>query len=289
MNISLDLLKRCPIQLRPVRKDTLEYVMLRDSVHDLGIKTPLLVRPKEVYYEVIDGSHRLEVAHDLRIHEVPCHIIEVEDSNIRLVQIAVHESCIKTEPVFYYRSLWQIINIEKSMTLNEMATYLRWHPDRVKRILSLVNITPTVDHRLAKGDLSLEQAVEIGKLPVQHQDDMLSLLGTMNDREYTELVRREARKFRYGKKLGPRKKYRFRPLREVENEYLNPVIAASVIYAMGAKTLLEAFRAGIGWVLKADPASVEKDQREELKKAEKESALLEARIAKSLSHEESNE
>ena len=284
MKIELERLRRCPIQLRPVLKNTLDYLKLRDSVSDIGLLTPLLIRTVGDYYEVIDGAHRLEVCIDLQVQWVPCHLVEMTDDEVRQAQVVAHESRIDTHPAEYYRRLWQIVNIDKDMTINELATYLRWHPDKVKRTLSLVNLSPKGKKDLTRGDLYVTIAIEVCKLPVSRQDELLELNGTMPSGEYMELIRSEVRSYRDGKRGGKPTTHelRFRPLKEVKHEYLRPAMAASVLTALNVTTLVEAWRAGIGWVLKDDPASKADDENKERLRAAKEASLLHRRIANNL-------
>ena len=284
MKIEIEKLQRCPIQLRPVLKTTLEYQMVKDSIRDLGILTPLLVRTVEDYYEVIDGAHRLEVCIDLRFQTVPCFLREHSDSDVLRAQVAAHANRIETNPAEYYSRLWKIINIDKSMTLNELSTHLRWHPDKVKKTLSLVNLSPKAKKHLTRGDLHVTIGVEVCKLPVSRQDELLELNGTMPSGEYLEMIRQEVRGFRKGKRGGQPTTLglRFRPLKEVKNEYMNPTVAASALTAFKATSLVEAWKAGLGWVLKDDAASKATDKNNAKLRADKEAALLHRRIANSL-------
>ena len=284
MDIAIDKLRRCPIQLRSVIKEALGYISTMDSIRDLGILVPLLVRPVEDYYEVIDGNHRLEIGTDLRLPTLPCHVRDFTDEEVRRVQMACHENRIAPKPAEVYRRLWKIITIDEIASLDEMATYLRWHPDKVKRVMRLVRLCPRAQKDLKRGDLSLTVAMELCKLPAGLQDDLMDLAGSMPNSEYKELIRKETRRKCYGGRGGHTGKldYRFRPLREVKDEYLNPTVAASVLAATGAKTRLEAFRAGVGYAIKADPHTQAEDQFENEKRASKEEARLKQRIADSL-------
>jgi hypothetical protein len=206
------------------------------------------------------------------------------DDEVRHAQVIIHESKIDTNPAEYYRRLWQMVNIDKTMTVNDLATSLRWHPDKVKRRLSLVNLSPKGKKDLTRGDLYVTIAIEVCKLPVSRQDELLELNGTMPSGEYMELIRSEVRSYRDGKRGGKPTPHelRFRPLKEVKHEYLRPAMAASVLTALNVTTLVEAWRAGIGWALKDDPASKADDENKERLKAAKEASLLHRRIANNL-------
>lgn len=291
MNIDINKLQRGTIQLRVVLKNTLEYAMLKDSISDLGILTPLLVRPKEDYYEVVDGAHRYEVCTDLGITTIPCHVKEMSDEDVLRAQVVTHASRIETKPAEYARRLWKIINIDHSLTLNELATHLRWHPDRLKRILRLVNLSPRASRDLTRGDLHVTIAIELARLPLNKQDDLLDVVGDMTLRDSMELVRQEVRSFRDGGRgvMPIQRGTQLRPLKEVENEHLKPTVAASILSSLGARSPLEGWKACLLWVLKLDPASLAAKETQERIRREKESAILHARTAESLSRRNTHE
>lgn len=284
MDIAIEKLVRCPIQLRSVIKEALGYISTMDSIRDLGILVPLLVRPVEDYYEVIDGNHRLEIGIDLRLPTLPCHIREFTDAQVRQVQMACHENRISPKPAEVYRRLWKIVTIDQIASLDEMATYLRWHPGKVKRVMNLVRLCPRAQKDLERGDLSMTIAMELCKLSAGLQEDFMDLAGSMPNTELKELIRKETRQERYGGRGGHTGTldYRFRKLSEVKNEYLNPTVAASVLLALGITTTTEAFTAGVGWAMKADPLTQADDQFANAKRAAKEEARLKQRIDESL-------
>jgi len=126
--------------------------------------------------------------------------------------------------------------------------------------------------------------MELCKLPHGLQNDLMELAGSMPTREYKELIRRETRQKRYGghtEHTGTLD-YRFRPFKEVKDEYLKPTVAASVLAAVEAKTLLEAFNAGVGYSIKADPNTQADDKFANEQRAAKEAARLKQRIDQSL-------
>ena len=62
LRIPIESLVETTMPLRPVRKVSVEYQELVDSVRDKGILQPLLVRPHGDKYEVVEGSYRRAAA-----------------------------------------------------------------------------------------------------------------------------------------------------------------------------------------------------------------------------------
>jgi len=281
--IAIDDLKRCPISFRPVCKETLEYVQLRDSIRDIGILVPLLVRP---HNEVVDGNNRYEVARDLRLPGVPCNVREMTDDQVLQLQLVIHSSSIEVSTVEYARRLWRIVEVEKSFSLNELATYIRQHPDWLRRRLNLVNLSPKAQFYLTDGLLGVIIAIELSKLPHGRQDAILKYVGNMPTAELKDMVIEEARHHREGIKYRrvhrQKSQYQFRSFKEVVSELEKPTVAATVLNYENATTPLEGWTAGLQWALKNDSATV----AEVLKRREKEQArkadLLKRRSAEHL-------
>ena len=256
---------RCPIQLRTVRKETVEYLMLRDSIKDVGILQPLLVRPEN---EVVLGSHRLEIATDLHLETVPCIIRSLSDAQVRQLQVIENSNRIETRPVEYYRRLQKMVHCQE-MTVEELASLIHKHPDWVRKLLRLNYLCPEAKKLLDNGKLSCILGIELANLPIDRQGQLLSLHSEYPATEYLELLRAEARNIRAGRKhgrvqqkvgLGPT----FRQFRKVKDEYLTPTEKAVVLTRRNASTASDGWDACIEWILSCDERTMaEREARRE--------------------------
>lgn len=263
-NLPVEKLRRCPIQFRPVCKETLEYVVLRNSIRDRGVLTSLLVRPVGDIYEVVDGSNRFEAILDLRLEIVPCNVKEMSDAEVIELQVEAHGG-IPTKRVEYARALWKIINIDQDRSLQEVAYGIHRTIDWVKDTLSLICLSPSCQELVDDGKLPLNCAYEFAKLPGSIQDSLLDLLGSMPNRELRNIAQSQARHFNQGKKDARIEKAMIdkanlrgyiRNMREVERELEEPTVAAAIISEMNAETKLEVWCACLMWVLRRDQASL---------------------------------
>lgn len=262
MMIPADQLKRCPIQFRAVRKNTLEYMTLKESVRKKGILVSLLVRPVDDCYEVVDGNNRFEIVWDLRIPMVPCISFPMTDEEVLENQLITEASKIKASPVEYATRLWRLIHVDETKTIDELAHSLQQHPDWVRKTLNLVRLSNRAKLLMKKGGITSKIAVELAKLPPTIQDMLLDSLGTMSSKEFCNLTISEVRHQREGKKnvrheRSRDKQYEYRQMKEVIYELENPTVAASVILASGAVTPVEIWQTALSWNLKKDIASCE--------------------------------
>jgi len=284
-NLPVSKLCRCPIQLRSVRKETLQYVVLRDSIRDRGLLTPLLVRPVTspvgtVIYEVVDGSHRFEAILDLRLEVVPCNVKEMTNAEVLEMQIEAHGN-IPTTRMDYARRLWRIINVDKSLSVQEVAYGIHRTVDWVRKTMNLIRLSPSSQSALDGGRLPLNCAYEFAKVPSPWQDQLLELLGSISNKELRHMAQDKARQFNEGKKDArieramidkSQLRGQIRNMKEVEHELEQPTVAASILCEENAETLLDAWKACCKWVLRRDKASLaylrEKLYRESLESGE---------------------
>lgn len=264
MDIPISKLKRCPIQLSPVRKETLEFAVLRNSIRDRGLLCPLLVRPVGDHYEVVDGNHRYEAVFDLKWETVPCSVKQMSDAEVLEIQIEAHGS-IPRKRVDYARRLWKIVNVDQNRTIQELAYGIHRTEDWVKNTLTLIRLSPDAQAEVDGGRLPLSCAYELAKLPPTMQEPLLALIGKVSTKELKHLAQDKVRQFNQGKKdariqqqMVDKVNLRgyIRSMREVERELEEPTVAASIIHEMGAETKLEVWRACLMWVLRRDHASV---------------------------------
>jgi len=264
MDIPISKLKRCPIQLSPVRKETLEFAVLRNSIRDRGLLCPLLVRPVGDYYEVVDGNHRFEALVDLKLEVASCSVKQMSDAEVLEIQIEAHGR-IPRKRVDYARRLWKIVNVDQNRTIQELAYGIHRTEDWVKNTLSLIRLSPEAQVEVDGGRLPLSCAYEFAKLPPPTQNTLLALLGRVTTKELRHLAQDKVRQLNQGKKdkriqqqMVDKENLRgyIRNMREVERELEEPTVAASIIHEMGAETKLEVWRACLKWVLRRDRASV---------------------------------
>lgn len=260
-NLRLDRLRRCPIQLRTIRKETVDYYMLRDSIRDLGILQPILVRPAEdEWHEVVAGTNRFECAKDLRHEEVPCVVRELSDREVRRIQVVENSNRIVTNPIDYVRRLQQIVH-DGDMSVEELAYSIHRHPDWVRRLLSLNFLSQECKLAVGEKRVSLTIGIELAKLPIQDQDELLGLSAELPANEFLELVRSRVREMRmqhFDKKRSRDAEVRpiLRKYGVVIDEYLNHTNAATVLMRADAETALDGWNAALEWFLCMDEHTV---------------------------------
>nr|MDO8100247.1 ParB/RepB/Spo0J family partition protein [Candidatus Njordarchaeota archaeon] len=102
--VSIDQIEPSPYQLRL----GLKTEDLKEEIQKDGLLSPLIVRRKNGYYELIDGQRRLEALKELGWKKVPVEIQEVDDKKARLMVYklnSIRESYTAEEEARYFKRL----------------------------------------------------------------------------------------------------------------------------------------------------------------------------------------
>lgn len=64
---------------------------LEQEYKRIGYVQPILVRPKDNYYEIIDGEHRWRIAKKVGLKEIECVVIELSEEEAKLTTINMNK------------------------------------------------------------------------------------------------------------------------------------------------------------------------------------------------------
>ncbi len=257
LNLKPGDLKRCPYSLRPVRRDSLEYIQFREAIQRGGIDLPLLLRQNN---EIVDGYYRWEIAQELGLPHVPCLIKSLTDFEVLVKQLTLNNNASTVE---YTRRLFMIMRFSPEMTLDGLAHTVTKSREWVWNALSLNRLVDK--DAVYRGTLPILAAYEMAKLPADYQKELNKLVGVLTAtelaatigvsvRRYLESLKdgRAARNLKTQLDLSPR----FRKFTEVVSELKEPSAAVSVLHRRKANTALLGWLAALEWVLKVDPETI---------------------------------
>lgn len=281
-DIPLRLLRPPWIVMRPVVKDSIEYLERRDSVKRFGLTNSLCVRPsarEPASYEVIDGNWRYEVAQELDLESVPCIIkTGLTDTDVLAIQIQANAVRADTTPVEYSRQLRRILDqAGGKMTISELARIAGKHPTWVKDRLGLLNLDKDMQLIVDRGEVPVQSAYMLAKIPSRWRRDYLEQARAMPSKkfcalaagvikQFTECVQQGRMDERYMPDFKPQ--HYLRGLKEFKAELDNPQVGASLLVAEGCTTILDAWNACLRWAMHLDRRSVEEQRHSATRKAQ---------------------
>lgn len=166
-------------------QDNEEMTELTESIKELGVLTPLIVRPLENgEYEVISGHRRLFACKKLGIHEVPAIVynIDRDQAAIALVDSNLHrEHILPSEKAFAYKMKLDAMK-HQGQTCGQVG-----HKSRdllsdtdsgrqVQRYIRLTNLIPELLQKVDDGQIALSPGVERSYLDTDTQRFVLKAM-----------------------------------------------------------------------------------------------------------------
>jgi ParB/RepB/Spo0J family partition protein len=268
--IPLSSIKENQVGLRPVDRESEEYLSLVDSVKEKGIMNPISVRELpgkdektgESTYGLIDGLHRFYAANDAGLKEIPVLVKSMEQAEVEEAQIVANIHKIETTPIQYTKQLVRLMERNPMLTEPQLAKKLSMSTTWLSQRFGLMKLDEKLQPLVDDGTIKLNNAYMLAKLPKEEQAHFADSAMTMEPGEFIPTVTarlkelKEAR--RQGKLANPPQ---FQPVvhqrkwSEIRDEYNNPTVVPMLIQNQGIKDPVEAAKMALAWVCNMDPVS----------------------------------
>lgn len=149
----------------PIREffDEEDLERLVASIRENGILVPLLVRPKENSYEVIDGDRRLAAAWSAGLREVPIIIRALDDRATHIQRMLANKDRADTDPVSEAKYIARLIT-EKIFTAEEYAEKIGRSVDWIADRLAIAEMPEYMQTALANKNVSLGVCLELAQV-----------------------------------------------------------------------------------------------------------------------------
>lgn len=292
-HIPLKQIRENPVALRGVNRTNVEYIQLVDSIKDVGILNPILVREVkdattgEIFYGIIEGLHRYTGSLDAGKETIPAQVRSMNDAEVEEAQIIGNIHKIETKPVEYSKALQRLMSRNPLTTFSQMAQKLHRSDSWLKERLGLTKLNKTVGDLVDSGKINLSNAYVLAKLPDDEQAAFIDRAMQMNPQEFGGTVQARKKELdtarRQGRAAAPEgfvAVARPRKTAEIKGEIDNPVVGPQLVREVGAKTAEEGFALGLLYAVHLDPRSVEAakakdEQRKKTAEAERVQAAAE--------------
>jgi ParB/RepB/Spo0J family partition protein len=259
-----------PVVLRLVNRASVAYMELRDSIADRGLLNPILVRPSTRFpdkFDVADGLYRATCCREVGRSPVPCLVKDLTDNDLLAIQIQANALRPETTPMEYARQIKRIMEARPEATLAEISSrILHKSPKWVGETLGLLGLRKDYHLAVDRGEMPLGSAYELARIPYRHQAEFLDAARTMPVAKFRAVAQAFLKQFQEAVRQGKLDAFftedfkpvpHMRPLKGVIAECEKPACAALVLTAERCKTLTDAWRAALAWVLHLDRESID--------------------------------
>ena len=267
--------KEVPIQhimrpktsLRPVRRDSPEYVELTESVRKDGILQPILVRPcgfdgyHGYHYEIVEGWHRYEAAKENGLETMPVIIRELTDDEVLVIQLKCNAIRPKTQTFEYARRLKLLMS--RGNTIVQLSSLIDKSQSWIRDQLQLNRLCEEARTPVEQGEIKMQAALALANLPEDLQPKFVDDAVALEQPQFVERAQHALRDFKaYLQRVHEEDKAdgvvqpHLRAVNVLKREAAKPTNATDVLKAAGAKTALDGWRVALAWVFSIDPVSV---------------------------------
>jgi ParB family chromosome partitioning protein len=179
MKVALDKIALPDFQIREeIDDDHVEDI--KDSFDQDGQWNPIIARPaseqRDVEYEVISGSHRLEAARRLNWSEIEATIKDIGDENARGLAVKTNkmQKEMKDEEI---GELCKELYTDYNLSEDEIGDITGLAPRTVQDKITLVmDLADSVYRRVKNGDLAARKGLVIAQLPEEDQEEFTTRL-----------------------------------------------------------------------------------------------------------------
>ncbi|MFW9873280.1 MAG: ParB/RepB/Spo0J family partition protein [Candidatus Thorarchaeota archaeon] len=261
-----------PAALRQCQVDNDAYIQLRDSVDQVGVLHPLLVREKtdtlddgtqDTYFELVDGLQRYTACQELGIEEVDVKIGTFGDIEALEAQIITNVHKVETKPIEYTKALQRLLALDPMLTIPELAKRVAKSPQWINQRFNMVaKLDPRLLELVNDGRISVTNALQLAKLPQSEQMDYAQAAQTEATTDFVKTVKDRVAEINKAAREGREASERVfeltlkqRKLSEIKAAYEGGDVASQVVSAAEPSNVIDAFNLGIAWVLSVDPVT----------------------------------
>lgn len=164
---TLPVSKLVPNPWNPNRLDNDKRKKLRDEIRRNGFMAPVLARPLGGRFQIVDGEHRLGIAKELGMAEVPCVIVDLDDTAAKIKTLQMNGFRGDNDPVLLAGLLAEL---EKEMSPEKLARLVPWSSSDLEQMIGMVS-DPATQAALAKAGAATSTPLECSLFAVVVTDE----------------------------------------------------------------------------------------------------------------------
>jgi ParB family transcriptional regulator, chromosome partitioning protein len=165
---------------------------LYDSIKEKGLLQPIIVRPKNDYFEIVAGNRRYEACKKLGWKKIICHIVELDDKEAFEIGLIENIQRKNFDPIEEARSFEMYVLKYGWGGISELAEKIGKSKSYVDRRLQLLNLPKDVLDSISGSHVSPTIGVELITLKDEKQQSDLAKLvlqRKLSSREVRNLVK----------------------------------------------------------------------------------------------------
>ena len=257
--------------LRAVDTSSVEFEELRDSIETHGLCKPILVRPVNGTYEVIDGMYRFTAVKSLGHKNIAAVVKDCSREVAEFLQVQLNATTVPTSPMEYAKRLRRIVRSNPDKPMAWVARQVSKSAAWVRKILNLLHLDDDIAKAVERSEIPLSSAYEIAKLPKDSQLEWIDKAASLPSKRFCAEIGPTVQQYKDATRSGrwspkttrDKPKPYLRTINEIVDELKNGNEAAAVLTVEGANNPLECFQAGLKWAIHNDLFTLRKHNHDD--------------------------
>lgn len=249
--------------IRPIRRNSPEYMEMVESIRKDGVLQSILVRPVPGGWEVVEGWHRFEASKEAGKLDIPVLIRDLSDEEVLVIQLKCQAIRPPTASFEYARRLKLLM--QSGITMPQLSKMIDKTPKWIEDQLQLNRVCDAARGPIERGEIAMTSALALANLPMDLQDKFIDDAIAMKASDFVVRAKAALRDFKAfllnekqeDKAIGASRPA-LRAINTLKREALKPRNAKTVLKATKAKTPLDGWVACLSWMFKLDPVTVSK-------------------------------
>ena len=169
--IPLDQILEPEVPVRSVADDE-KMQELVQSVSEVDLLQPLVVRPEGDKFRIVAGHRRFIALRALARSTAPCNVVEVGPAEAALMSLAENLAREDIDPIDEAKYFQHLI-AAYGLTQQEIADRIGKNVMYVNRRIALLRLDPETQHDITYSGLGPSKALEIGRIPEKSTRDYI--------------------------------------------------------------------------------------------------------------------
>lgn len=164
---------------------------LSESIRRVGIKVPIIVRPKGKQFELVSGQRRWEAAKAAKVGELTAIVKDLDDKELAIESLIANEFRENLDPWERAKFLKRIKKMTNADTDEELGKLVGMSKGAIGTAWTYLDVDSEVQEKVRHGELEQRAARDIATIPdkkVQRKVADISVKGDMTVKQTRELV-----------------------------------------------------------------------------------------------------
>ena len=170
------------------RKDLGNIEALKESIKEIGLQQPLVVRKTKKGYMLVAGFRRMKCLQELEINTVYCvvHNTKMTVAEALLTNLAENVPRNNLNPMEEAEAVQRLM--DNGIDRQRIQSTCGWTPQLLAQRLHLLKIGKVLQKAIREGEISTYQAFGISRLPKDEQTEYLKIAGKTSQRELLRVI-----------------------------------------------------------------------------------------------------